>query len=391
MTWVFPIPIQSWNGECTHHGLSYRQLLFMPDTPINPATFPFVAVIGPTASGKTRLGVHLARQFDGEIVSLDSRQLYQGLDLGTGKDLAEYAATQAGQSAVRHHLIDVAGPNEELDLFRVLRLAHTAILDINARNRLPIAVGGTALYLKALLDGYELPGTPPDPILRSELELLADAEIATALQQEAPDLYARADKANRRRMVRALEIARVRARGAALATGNNGRTDEAEMEGECGDVSAAPSPLPMRTLLLAPYYPRPELHRRIERRLDERLAAGMIDEVAALHAAGVSWERLEFFGLEYRHLAFFLQGKMTRTEMRDKLLVKIRNFCRAQEIWLRKLEREGWVIHWLPEGDFALADALVEKFLRRELLPPPILQIKDILYGPKHDRHGMRI
>ena len=163
------------------------------------------------------------------------------------------------------------------------------------------------------------------------------------------------------------------------------------MVGGRGDVSAAPPPLPMRTLLLAPYYPRPELHRRIERRLDERLAAGMIDEVAALHAAGVSWERLEFFGLEYRHIAFFLQGKMTRPEMRDKLLVKIRNFCRAQEIWLRKLEREGRVIHWLPEGDDVLADALVAKFLRHEPLPPPILQIKDILYGPKHDRYGLRM
>lgn len=144
--------------------------------------------------------------------------------------------------------------------------------------------------------------------------------------------------------------------------------------------------MPLRPLLLAPYYPRPELHRRIERRLDERLAAGMIDEIAALHAAGVSWERLEFFGLEYRHVALFLQGKLERREMRDRLLVKIRNFCRAQEIWLRKFEREGKAIHWLPEGDPAQADALVDTFLRGEPLPPPVLQIKDILYGPKHDR-----
>ena len=350
----------------------------MPDPAANPAAFPFIAVVGPTASGKTRLGVHLARRFAGELVSLDSRQLYRGLDLGTGKDLAEYAATPDGRPAVRHHLIDVAGPNEEFDLFRVLRLAHAAILDINARGRLPAAVGGTALYLKALLDGYELPGTPPDPELRAELDQLSDAGIAAALQQEAPDLYARADKANRRRMVRALEIARVRARETATT---------AAREGVKTADSGVPPPLPLRTLLLAPYYPRPELHRRIERRLDERLAAGMIEEVAALHAAGVSWERLEFFGLEYRHVAFFLQGKMTRPEMRDKLLVKIRNFCRVQEIWLRKFEREGRVIHWLPGGDLALAESLVAKFLHHEPLPPPVLQIKDILYGPQHDRH----
>ena len=265
---------------------------------------------------------------------------------------------------------------KEMDLFRVLRLAHAAVLDVRTRGRLPVAVGGTALYLKALLDGYGLPGTPPDPAVRAVLERLADAELDAALKAEAPDLYARTDRANRRRLLRALEIARVRATAA-------GFTDEHEPSRTDTD---APAPLPLLPILLAPYFPRPELHRRIEQRLDARLAAGMVAEVAGLHAAGVPWERLEFFGLEYRHAALYLQGKMSLDEMRFRLLVKIRNFCRAQEIWLRKFEREGKVIHWLPGGDPALADLLLERFLRGEPLPPPLLQIKDILYGPKHDR-----
>lgn len=309
-------------------------------------------VLGPTATGKTRLAVGLARRFGGEIVSADSRQLYRGLDLGTGKDLEEYGE-------VPHHLIDVCAAGESCHLFRYLELARAALRDIAGRNRLPIVAGGTSLYLNALLDGYELAGGAPDEALRGEWAGKTDGELLDMLRREAPDLHERADKTQRRRILRALEIARTREPG------------------------AAPPVLDIEGLLLAPYYPRPEVHARIEERLDERLAAGLVEEVAGLHAAGVSWEWLDELGLEYRHVARFLRGETTRESMRGELLAKIRRFAKSQDIWARKMEREGKTIHWLPEGDPAAAAELTRRFLAGEELPPPTLRLADTFYGPR--------
>jgi tRNA dimethylallyltransferase len=306
-------------------------------------------VLGPTATGKTRLAVGLARRFGGEILSADSRQLYRGLDLGTGKDLEEYGE-------IPHHLIDVCAAGESCHLFRYLELARAALRDIAGRGRLPIVAGGTSLYINALLDGYELAGGAPDESLRGEWADKTDEEM---LHQEAPDLYERADKTQRRRILRALEIARTRQTGSALPI------------------------LEVDALLLAPYYPRSEVHARIARRLDERLEAGLIEEVAGLHAAGVSWEWLDELGLEYRHVSRFLRGETTRERMREELLAKIRRFAKSQDIWARKMEREGKTIHWLPEGDLDEAAELVQRFLAGEPLPEPSLRLADTFYGPR--------
>lgn len=317
------------------------------DTPLR-----CLLVLGPTATGKTRLAVGLARRFNGEIVSADSRQLYRGLDLGTGKDLDEYGE-------VPHHLIDVCAAGESCHLFRYLELARAALRDIAGRGRLPIVAGGTSLYLNALLDGYELAGGAPDESLRTEWAGKTDAELLDMLRREAPDLYERADKTQRRRILRALEIARTR---------------------ETGTV---PPPLEIDALLLAPYYPRTEVHARIARRLDERLESGLIEEVAGLHAAGVSWEWLDELGLEYRHVSRFLRGETTRERMREELLAKIRRFAKSQDIWARKMEREGKTIHWLPEGDLEQAADLARRFLDGEPLPEPHLRLADTFYGPR--------
>jgi tRNA dimethylallyltransferase len=327
-----------------------------------PPPLPVVFVLGPTASGKTRLGVALARRCHGEILSFDSRQLYRGMDLGTGKDLAEYAAGPDGP-AVPHHLIDLAAPTEPFDLHAFLPLAYAAAAAVRRRGALPIGVGGSVLYVKAFLDGYELAGGAPDPVLRAELATRSDAELRAELARLAPDLAARADTAPHRRLIRAVEIARTRA----SATGR---------------AATAPARPTIRPLLLGPYYPRPELHRRIAERLDARLAAGLVAEVAGLHRRGVGWARLEAFGLEYRCVAWHLQGRLPFLEMRDRLLAQIRQFCRRQEIWFRKLEREGKAIHWIPGGDVARAEALVRRFLAGEALPPPELRLADIHYGP---------
>jgi len=314
-------------------------------------------ITGPTATGKTALAVNLARAGNGEIISADSRQVYRGLDLGTGKDLAEY---QTGGSSVPYHLIDVVEPNQEYHLAAFCRDAAAAIQEIAGRGKLPIFCGGTALYLNALLRGYELPGGAPDPALREEMNRLTVPELQQKLKNIAPERFdALKDKENPVRLCRAIEMA--------LTPG----------------TQATPVNELIEPLVLAPFYPRPEVHARIALRLDARLEAGMIEEVRRLHDDGaVSWERLEFFGLEYRYLALYLQEKLSRQEMRDQLLAHIRQFAKRQDIWFRKMEREGLDIHWLDHGNPTAALALLEDFLAGNPLPEPKIRLKDIHYGP---------
>ncbi len=326
-----------------------------------PAGLPCVVAVGPTATGKTRLAVALARRFRGEVISADSRQVYRGLDLGTGKDLEEYGV---GAERVPVHLIDIVDPAEPYHLFRFVADAQAALRDVAGRGCLPVIAGGSGLYIHALIHGYALEGTAPSEALREDLAGLSDAELLATLQREAPDLAARVDIHQRRRLVRAVEIARSRA----------------------AEPPAGPPPaerLTLRPLLIGPYYPRAEVHARIAARLDARLQAGLIDEVARLHAAGLSWERLAWFGLEYRHVSQYLQGEVDLQGMRETLLARIRRFCKAQDAWLRKIEREGTPIHWLPGGDLAQAVELVERFLAGATLPAPSLRLNEILYGPR--------
>ncbi len=322
---------------------------------------PCVAVIGPTASGKTRLGVNLARRFAGEIVSADSRQVYRHLDIGTGKDLAEY---QTAQGRIPTHLIDIADPGDCYNLYRFVHDASQALRQIREKKKLPIMVGGTPLYINALLERYEMPGNEPDPKLRQQLEPLNNQQLRERLQTLAPELYERTDTTQRPRLLRALEIA---------ASQTSPQPPEKNLD----------IPL-LDALLMAPYYPRKVLHERIEKRLKERLQQGMIEEVQQLHDDhGLTWEQLEFLGLEYRFVALLLQGRLDRREFEEKLLAAIRHFCKAQDIWYRKMERQGKVIHWLPEGNPEQATSLVQLFLDQQPLPPPALQLKDIYYGPK--------
>lgn len=292
--------------------------------------FNLLTVLGPTASGKTRAGVALAQALDGEIISADSRQVFRGMDLGTGKDLTEYGD-------VPHHLIDVADPGTEFSVFAFCRAFSRAFGEIRRRGRLPILVGGTGLYLDAVLLGYRLVEVAEDPALRRELDALSEKQLRARLLHLRPGQHNRSDLEDRARLVRAIEIA------------------EAEREGR-GEVLQLP---PLRPVIFGLRWERAELRRRIGQRLKERFTAGMLEEVADLHARGVSWEALEYYGLEYRFIAQHLQGRMNRNDMRQKLESAIGQFAKRQETWFRRMEKQGVKIHWV-DGSREPAAAILE-------------------------------
>jgi tRNA dimethylallyltransferase len=278
------------------------------------------------------------------------------MDIGSGKDLAEY---KEGGSPVKYHLIDIIEPTNEYNLMSFCKDARDSVLDIHSRGKLPIFCGGTAMYMNALLSGHTLPGVAPDSALRKELRTKTPEELAEMLKSKAPEEYEKMkDKNNRVRLIRAIE----------------------NLEGS--DKQTTPLEPLIDPLVIGVYYPRKEVHKRIEMRLEERLNSGMVKEVEDLHKNGVPWEKLEFFGLEYRFVALYLQGKMPYDEMKEKLLFKIRKFAKSQDVWFRKIEREGKIIHWLQEGNRKQAAQLIEDFFSGRPLPAPQIRLKDIHYGP---------
>jgi tRNA dimethylallyltransferase len=292
-----------------------------------------LVVLGPTASGKTRLGVALARALGGEILSADSRQVYRGLDLGTGKDLAEY---REGGAPVPYHLIDVAEVGEEYSVFRFQRDFFRVLGEVRGRGRLPVLVGGTGLYLESVLAGYALVEVPEDPALRRELEGLSFEELQARLAG-LKRLHNVSDFKSRERLVRAVEVAGGQAR------------------------ARAPAWPALRPLVLGTRWPREELRARIRRRLEERLATGMLDEVDRLLAAGVSHARLRELGLEYRWLSRHRQGELERQELVDGLARAIAGFARRQESWFRRMERRGCAVRWIERAASEPALELVRR------------------------------
>lgn len=289
--------------------------------------FNLLAVLGPTASGKTRLGVELARKFGGEIISADSRQVYRSMDIGTGKDLAEYGE-------VACHLIDIVNPGDAFNLFLFQRRFINAFEDISGRGRLPVLVGGTGMYLEAVLNGYLLVEVPENLPLRDELLNIPLETLVERLKTAHPRLHNTTDLLDQDRIVRAIEIA------------------EYEKQHE-------PEPFPeIVPLIFGIRFEREVLRRRITARLKERFDNGMIEEVERLHAGGITWETLEFYGLEYRYIARYLKGELNRNDMFQKLNSAIHDFAKRQETWFRRMERNGAVIHWLDGGGEPLAEAL---------------------------------
>jgi len=291
-----------------------------------------LVILGPTASGKTRLAVAAARALDGEIISADSRQVFRRMDIGTGKDSDEYGD-------IPYHLIDILEPGEEFSVFAFQRFFAEAFQQIRTRGRLPILAGGTGLYLDAVLRGYRMYAVAENQVLRGELAALSMAALQERLSALNPQLHNSTDLLERERLVRAIEIAL----------------------GEKAAAAAEPLQLPrLDPLIFGIRIERELLRKRITARLRERLQHGMIEEVAALLAEGIPPARLDAYGLEYRYITLHLTGRLNRNDMYQKLNAAIHDFAKKQETWFRRMEKHGVPIIWLDGTKEPLARLLEE-------------------------------
>ncbi len=279
--------------------------------------YDLIAVIGPTASGKTRYAVQLAQQLDGEILSADSRQVYRGMDIGTGKDIVEY-----GQ--VPYHLIDIVPAGEKYNIYRYQHDFEAAYQDILSRGKRPILCGGSGLYIEAATCGYYLPDVPADQKLRNELDTLPTEELI-ARYEAIRKPHNTTDYDTRQRLIRALEIA---------------------IWEEDHPVTHT-SFLPKNTKYLGISVSREERNARIDRRLAQRLDEGMIDEVRGLLESGIAPEDLLYYGLEYKFVTLYLIGELTREQMEERLRIAIHQFAKRQMTWFRGMERRGIQIEWI--------------------------------------------
>ncbi|MBD5224641.1 MAG: tRNA (adenosine(37)-N6)-dimethylallyltransferase MiaA [Bacteroidales bacterium] len=280
-----------------------------------------LAIVGPTASGKTRRAVDVARALGGEILSGDSRQVYSGMDLGTGKDLEEY-------EEIPYHLIDVAPAGSKYNLYEFLRDAGEALDLIESKRKVPVVCGGTGLYVESLLKGMRLPEVPVNEPLRRSLEGKTLGEL-TEILAGMKNLHNTTDIDTAKRAVRAIEI----------------QTYYGEHPESAEYVVA---PVPLDSVIIGVDIDREARRRRITGRLDARLEAGMVEEVRGLLASGISPEDLMYYGLEYKFLTRYVIGELTKDEMRTGLEIAIHQFAKRQMTWFRGMERRGFKIHWLP-------------------------------------------
>lgn len=293
------------------------------------SAFNMLVVLGSTASGKTKLAVELARMLNGEVISADSRQVYRGLDIGSGKDLDEY-------QEIKHHLIDIVDPGYEYNIFDFQQDVINAYEKISNKNKLTIMAGGSALYVDSILKGYRLIEVPENKTLRATLDKLSHEQLTEQLLQLKPNLHNTTDLIERERLVRAIEIA------LGEQAAKNTKNDFPEF----------------KSIIFAIKWPREVIRERITLRLKQRMEQGLIEEVEQLHAQGVSWETLYFYGLEYRYIAQHLQGQLSKNDCFQKLNSAIHQFSKKQDTWLRRLERNGAKIHWLEGDKDVLAQAM---------------------------------
>ena len=288
-----------------------------------------VIILGPTAVGKTAIGVAVARAFNGEIISADSRQTYRHLDIGSGKDLADYAESEAGP-AVPYHLIDITELPAEYNVYNYQQDFYNAFKDITGRGKLPVIVGGTGMYLDAIVRDYQLVILPENKKLHEELEATPLEVLAARLMELQPDLHTKGDLLEKDRVIKALEIIEAKKNGV--------------------DSTSVQRP-EINPLIIGTTLPRPQMWENISIRLKERLDGGMLDEVLSIHDSGITWERLEKLGLEYRFCSEFLQGKIeTKEKLYEGLFIAIRQFAKRQETWFRMMEKKGVEIQWLEPG-----------------------------------------
>jgi tRNA dimethylallyltransferase len=293
--------------------------------------YDLIAIVGPTASGKTQLAAHLAARLNGEIISADSRQVYRGMTIGTGKDLDDYVVD--GQE-IPYHLIDIVDAGYKFNVFEYQQHFIDAYNDIKSRNRLPILCGGSGLYVDSVLRGYKLLPVPENPELRRELESKTDEELAKILSSYKK-LHNTTDLDTRKRTIRAIEIEEYYKR-----------------------QPVDPNPFPeINSIVFGVKYQRATEMKRISERLSQRLETGMIDEVKALLDSGLNADDLIYYGLEYKYITEYLLGKYSYNEMFEKLNIAIRQFAKRQMTWFRGMERKGFTINWIP-GELSLEEKM---------------------------------
>lgn len=299
-----------------------------------------ITILGPTAAGKTHLAALLANRFDGEIISADSRQIYKGMDIGTGKDLADYVVDE---KTVPYHLIDVINPKDEFNLFLFNKLFYEAFNQINSRGKIPFLVGGTGLYLHSILKSYDLNQVEFDNARFVELNELSIEELTLILKNISPSLHNTTDMLVRERIIRAIMIAENKSHKKIVEIRQTGKEQKTNI-----------NPLVIGVML-----EREEIKKRITTRLKDRLHNGMIDEVERLIKEGITFERLDLFGLEYKYVGKYLKGELNYDGMFQKLNSAIHKFAKRQMTWFRKMEREGIEIHWINGPNYKTAEQII--------------------------------
>ena len=301
-----------------------------------------IVILGPTACGKTKIAVRLASKYQGEIISADSRQVYRGMDIGTGKDLKYY---QIGRKKIPYHLIDVASPQTDFNVAKYQKLAYKSIADILHRDKIPFLVGGSGLYIDAVARGYVFSSltkkTQNSKLktqnLRKKFNKLSLKQLLSQLKKVDPKTYQIIDKKNTRRVQRALEI---------YFTTGLPKSQQLEFKKPAYNI-----------LFLGVKFPLEKIYQKIDRRLESRLQEGMISEVKKLKKGGVSWKRLEGFGLEYRYLSRYLRGEINYSEMTSQLKNAIHHFAKRQLTWFKRNKDIIWV------DNLKNADQVVKNFL----------------------------
>jgi len=294
--------------------------------------YNLITILGPTAVGKTRLGALLANKFNGEIISADSRQVYKGMDIGTGKDFNDYLVDG---KIISYHLVDVISPREEFNLFEFNKLFFESFTAINSKNKIPFLVGGTALYLHSILKSYHLSKAE---FQNKSYDYLYDLDIETLrnkLFEYKSDLHNTTDMLLKDRIIKAIIVA------------------DKNTDNNINDRKK------INSLNIGVRVERNTVRERITKRLKYRLENGMIEEIKQLVESGISFEKLEFFGLEYKFIAKYLKHEIDYDEMFQKLNTAIHQFAKRQMTWYRKMEREGICIHWIDNADFHSAEKII--------------------------------
>ena len=298
-----------------------------------------IVILGPTAVGKTRFAVRLANKFNGEIISADSRQVYKRMNIGSGKDLNDY---RINNRKIPYHLIDVIDPSEEFDLFHFQKLFRGTFKKILSQKHIPFLVGGTGLYIHSILKNYQLLEAEFNSSRQLELESLSVEELKSLVITIRPDTHNTTDLIEKKRMIKSILI-----------------SEQKKSVAEKDDLD-------LMTFVIGLKDDHETIKANITNRLKKRFENGMIDEVEELICSGITYEKLNFFGLEYKFIGRYIRGDLNYNDMFQKLNSSIHKFAKRQMTWFRKMEREGIEIHWIDKEKEDEYYPMVEKFLRSD-------------------------